>query len=54
VNTKVLTGWTFQFYYPYGLALACLVLGVGLCLVAAYLPARKAASTNVVAAVGYE
>jgi len=35
-------------------ALACLVLAVILCLLAAYVPARKAASTNIVTAVGYE
>ncbi|MFB3060149.1 MAG: ABC transporter permease [Candidatus Binatia bacterium] len=53
-NTKVLTGWTFQYHYPFGVALACLVLAVILCLLAAYVPARKAASTNIVTAVGYE
>ena len=53
-NTKVLTGWTFQYHYPFGVALACLVLAVILCLLAAYVPAREAASTNIVTAVGYE
>ncbi len=53
-NTKVLTGWTFQYYYPYGEASVCVILAVVLCLLAAYFPAREAASTNVVAAVGYE
>jgi putative ABC transport system permease protein len=53
-NTKVLTGWTFQYHYPFGVALACLVLAVGLCLLAAYVPAREAASTHIVTAVGYE
>ena len=53
-NTKVLTGWTFQYHYPFGVALACLVLAVVLCLMAAYVPAREAASGNIVTAVGYE
>ena len=53
-NTKVLTGWTFQYHYPFGVALACLVLAVVLCLLAAYVPAREAASANIVTAVGYE
>jgi len=53
-NTKVLTGWTFQYHYPFGVAVACLVLAVVLCLLAAYVPARDAASANIVTAVGYE
>ncbi len=53
-NTKVLTGWTFQYHYPFGVAALCLILAVLLCLLAAYVPAREAASTNVVSAVGYE
>ena len=53
-NTKILTGWTFQYHYPFGVALACLVLAVVLCLLAACVPAREAASANIVAAVGYE
>jgi len=53
-NTKVLTGWTFQYHYPFGIAFLCLILPVVLCLLAGYGPAREAASTNIVAAVGYE
>ena len=53
-NTKVLTGWTFQYHYPFGIAFLCLILAVVLCLLAGYGPAREAASTNIVAAVGYE
>jgi len=53
-NTKVLTGWTFQYHYPFGIAFLCLILAVVLCLLAGYGPARQAASTNIVAAVGYE
>ncbi len=53
-NTKVLTGWTFQYHYPLEVALGCLVMAVVLCLLAAYVPAREAASANIVAAVGYE
>jgi putative ABC transport system permease protein len=53
-NTKLLTGWTFQFYYPYGIAVLSLIASVVLCLVAGYGPARQAASTPVVTAIGYE
>lgn len=53
-NTKVLTGWTFQYHYPFGVAWLCVTLAVSLCLLAAYIPARKAVETNVVSAVGYE
>jgi putative ABC transport system permease protein len=53
-NTKLLTGWTFQFYYPYGVAAFSLVAAVGLCLAAGYVPAQRAAATPVVAAIGYE
>ncbi|HWO43714.1 MAG TPA: ABC transporter permease, partial [Candidatus Eisenbacteria bacterium] len=53
-NTKVLTGWTFQFYYPYGVAFFCLIATVFICLGAGYGPARRAASTRIVAAIGYE
>ncbi len=53
-NTKVLTGWTFQYYYPTGFAFLCLILSVALCLLAGYIPARQAASTPIVGAIGYE
>ncbi|MFQ5916636.1 MAG: FtsX-like permease family protein [Candidatus Binatia bacterium] len=53
-NTKVLTGWTFQYHYPFDVASLCLLLAVVLCLLAGYGPAREAASSNIVAAVGYE
>jgi putative ABC transport system permease protein len=53
-NTKVLTGWTFQYHYPFDVASLCLLLAVALCLLAGYGPAREAASSNIVAAVGYE
>jgi putative ABC transport system permease protein len=53
-NTKVLTGWTFQFYYPFDVALFSLVAAVLLCLAAGYGPARQAASTPIVSAIGYE
>jgi putative ABC transport system permease protein len=53
-NTKVLTGWTFQFYYPYGVALGSMIAAVLLCLAAGYGPARRAASTPIVSAIGYE
>jgi len=53
-NTKVLTGWTFQYYYPYGVALLSLLASVLLCLLAGYFPAKQAASTPIVSAIGYE
>ena len=53
-NTKVLTGWTFQYYYPFHVALGSLAASVLLCLLAGYLPARQAASTGIVEAIGYE
>ena len=53
-NTKVLTGWTFQFYYPYDLAALSVVASVILCVMAGYAPAKQAAATPVVAAIGYE
>ena len=53
-NTKILTGWTFQFYYPYGMAVLTLFASVVLCLIAGYWPAKQAASTPIVTAIGYE
>jgi putative ABC transport system permease protein len=53
-NTKVLTGWTFQFYYPYDVALFSVFAAVALCLAAGYAPAKQAASTPIVSAIGYE
>ena len=53
-NTKMLTGWTFQFYYPYGVAVLSLFGAVVLCLAAGYGPAKQAASTPVISAIGYE
>ena len=53
-NTKVLTGWTFQYYYPTGFAFLCLILSVALCLLAGYIPAKQAAATPIVSAIGYE
>ena len=53
-NTKMLTGWTFQFYYPYDVAIFSLIAAVILCLLAGYGPAKQAASTPIVTAIGYE
>ena len=53
-NTKVLTGWTFQFYYPYGVALFSLFASVALCLLAGYWPAKEASGVQIVRAIGYE
>ena len=53
-NTKLLTGWTFQFYYPYGIAALSIFAAVVLCLIAGYGPAKQAAATPIVTAIGYE
>jgi putative ABC transport system permease protein len=53
-NTKQLTGWTFQFYYPYEVALLSLLAAVVLCIVAGLAPARQAAALPIVSAIGYE
>jgi putative ABC transport system permease protein len=53
-NTKMLTGWTFQFFYPYDVAALSVVASVVLCLLAGYAPAKQAASTTIVTAIGYE
>lgn len=53
-NTKLLTGWTFQFYYPYGVAALSLAASVGLCLLAGFGPAKQAAATPITTAIGYE
>ena len=53
-NTKVLTGWTFQFYYPYGVAMLALFASIVLCVLVGYWPARQAAAIPIVTAIGYE
>ena len=53
-NTKLLTGWTFQFYYPYGIAAFSVGAAVLLCGLAGWGPAKQAASTPIVTAIGYE
>jgi putative ABC transport system permease protein len=53
-NTKLLTGWTFQFYYPYGIAGFSVLAAVLLCGLAGWGPAKQAASTPIVTAIGYE
>ncbi|MGH9891874.1 MAG: FtsX-like permease family protein, partial [bacterium] len=53
-NTKALTGWTFQYHYPIGVAVFSVIAVIALCLLAGYLPAKQAASTNIVSAIGYE
>lgn len=53
-NTKMLTGWTFQFFYPYDIAALSVVGSVLLCLLAGYGPAKRAAATPIVTAIGYE
>jgi ABC-type antimicrobial peptide transport system permease subunit len=50
----VLTGWTFQFYYPYDVAALSVVASVILCVMAGYGPSKRAAATPIVTAVGYE
>jgi putative ABC transport system permease protein len=53
-NTKMLTGWTFQFFYPYDIAVLSVVAAVLLCLLAGHGPAKQAAATPIVTAIGYE
>jgi putative ABC transport system permease protein len=53
-NTKLLTGWTFQFYYPYEIAALSIFASVALCCAAGYGPAKQAASTPIVTEIGYE
>jgi putative ABC transport system permease protein len=53
-NTKLLTGWTFQFYYPYDIAALSLIAVVVLCALAGWAPAKQAAATPTVTAIGYE
>lgn len=53
-NTKQLTGWTFQFFYPYDIAALSIVASVALCVLAGFGPARQAASLPIVSAIGYE
>lgn len=53
-NTKMLTGWTFQFFYPYDIAVLSVAAAVLLCLLAGYGPAKRAAATPIVTAIGYE
>jgi ABC-type antimicrobial peptide transport system permease subunit len=50
----MLTGWTFQFFYPYDVAALAVIASVILCLLAGYGPAKQAASTPIVTAIGYE
>jgi ABC-type antimicrobial peptide transport system permease subunit len=53
-NTKQLTGWTFQFYYPYDVALLAIVASVVLCVLAGFGPAKQAGALPIVSAIGYE
>jgi len=53
-NTKLLTGWTFQFFYPYDIAVLSLFAAVFLCSIAGWGPAKQAAATPIVTAIGYE
>ncbi len=53
-NTKQLTGWTFQFFYPYDVAALSIIASVLLCVLAGFGPAKQAASLPIVSAIGYE
>jgi putative ABC transport system permease protein len=53
-NTKVLTGWTFAFYYPYDVAILSVFASIILCSLAGFGPAKRAALTPIVNAIGYE
>ena len=53
-NTKQLTGWTFQFFYPYDVAILSIFAAVMLCMLAGFAPAKQAAALPIVSAIGYE
>jgi putative ABC transport system permease protein len=53
-NTRFLTGWSFQYYYPLGVAVLSFIASIALCLLAGYLPAKRAATIPIVKAIGYE
>lgn len=53
-NTKVLTGWTFQYHYPSGLAALSLLAGVILCVLAAAIPALRATAARPSHTLAYE
>ncbi|HKA33864.1 MAG TPA: FtsX-like permease family protein, partial [Candidatus Binatia bacterium] len=53
-NTRFLTGWSFQYYYPTEVAVLSLAASLALCLLAGYLPAKRAAVIPIVSAIGYE
>jgi len=53
-NTRFLTGWSFQYYYPTEVAVLSLMASLTLCLLAGYLPAKRAAEIPIVSAIGYE
>jgi putative ABC transport system permease protein len=53
-NTRFLTGWSFQYYYPTEVAVLSLAASLALCLLAGYLPAKRAAEIPIVEAIGYE
>jgi putative ABC transport system permease protein len=53
-NTKLLTGWTFQFFYPYDVAGLAIFAAALLCALAGWNPAKQAAATPIVTAIGYE
>ena len=53
-NTKLLTGWTFQFFYPYDVAGLAIFAAALLCALAGWNPAKRAAATPIVTAISYE
>ena len=53
-NTKVLTGWTFNITIPMRWRVLSILVSVILCLLAGYGPAKQAAATPIVSAIGYE
>ena len=50
----LITGYKLPFYVPWGTLGIVMISAVVLGLVASVLPARRAAATNVLEAVGYE
>ncbi len=54
VINKASFGWTLQFHFPPMIILHSFLLAIGTALLAGYLPARKAAQTDLKEAIAYE
>ncbi len=54
VINKASFGWTLQFHFPPEILLHSFIVAIGTALLAAFLPARKAARTDLKEAIAYE